>query len=376
MVTGLNQATAGLITGNIGSNTERLRASLEATASGNRINRAMEDIAALSVATSLQTETSSLRAAQTNISQASSFLQVADGGLNNIGGLLDRAASLAVQSQNGALSDSARQGLDAEFQNILAEVDRIAGSTSFNGNNLLDGSQQNQSPVVNLGDPGGPQSTSLDFNDLQNGDVVDVNGVQLTAGTDFAIGNNLDETVGNLAGAANANGGLNGDATFVANGDSLEIEAIPGQTLTVDSTASTADVQINNPSVFQVGSSTSDTIEVGIGDSSTNSLFGGASLSLASAASAATALDAVGAAIDNVVSQRAEVGSLQSRLNSAASNVEVAIQNQEAARANLADTDIAEASTETAQAQVARQASIALLAQSNRLQSNVLDLIS
>lgn len=376
MVTGLNQATAGLITGNIGNNTERLRASLEATASGNRINRALQDIAALSVATSLQTETSSLRAAQTNVSQASSFLQVADGGLSNIGGLLDRAASLAVQSQSGALSDSARQALDSEFQSLLSEIDRTASNTSFNGNNLLDGSQQNQSPIVDLGGAGEPQSTRLDFNDIQNGDVVDINGVQLTAGADFAVGGTLDQTVGNLAAAANANGGLNGDATFSGVGDSLEIEAIAGQTLTVNSLDSTADVQINNPSQFQVGSNSGDTIEVGIGDSRTSALFGGQSLSLADPASAAAALDAVGAAIDNVVSQRAEVGSLQSRLNSAASNIDVAIQNQEAARANLADTDIAEASTETAQAQVARQASISLLAQSNRLQSNVLDLIS
>lgn len=374
MGTGLSQVTAGLITGNVGSNTERLRASLEATASGNRVNRALQDIAALSVATSLQTETSSLRAASTNISQASSFLQVADGGLSNIGGLLDRAASLATQAQNGSLSDTARNALDSEFQSLTAEIDRISQSTSFNGNNLLDGSQQDSGPVVEIGQPGGPQSTSLQFNDIQAGDTVDINGTTFTEGVDFTLGADVNETVDNLAAAAN--GALAADASFVSNNGELNIEAVPGQTLTINAQAGTADVQINSPSVFQVGSNSGETIEVGISDASSASLFNGQSLNLSTPAGAAAALDAVGAAIDNVVSQRAEVGSLQSRLGFAGANVESAIQNQEAARANLIDTDIAEASTETAQAQVARQASISLLAQSNGLRSNILDLIS
>lgn len=374
MGTGLNQVTAGLITGNIGSNTERLKASLAATASGNRINRAMEDIAALSTATALQTEVSSLRAASSNIAQASSFLQVADGGLGNIGSLLERASALSVQAQNGALSDSARAGLDAEFQGLVAEIDRISQSTSFNGNNLLDGSLQNNSPIVDIGGAGEPQSTSLRFNDIQAGDSIDINGTTFTEGVDFALGADVNETVENLAAAAN--GALAADATFLASDGVLNIEAQAGQQLTINSLASTADVQINSPSVFQVGSNTGETIEVGIGDSSSASLFNGQSLSLLSSASASAAFEAVGSAINNVISQRSEVGAMQQRFDYAASNVEVAIQNQEAARAALADTDIAEESTETAQAQVARQASIALLAQSNRLQSNVLDLIS
>ncbi len=374
MVTTLNQATAGLITQNLNNSSSRLRASLEMTASGNRINRAMQDVAALSVATSLQTEVSSLRAASNNIAQASSFLQVAEGGLSNIGGMLERAASLATQAMNGSLSDGARAGLNSEFQGLMAEIDRIAGSTSFNGNNLLDGSLQQNGDVVQLGQPGGPQSTSLEFNDIQNGDTVDINGTTFTAGTDFAVGADTEETVQNLAAAAN--GALGANASFIASGDSLDIEANTGSTLTINAAASSADVQINSPAVFQLGTSTSDTIEVGISDSSTSALFGGQSLDLLSSAGASAALEAVGAAIDNVISQRAEVGAFQERLGFAASNVDVAIQNQEAARATLADTDIAAASTETAAAQVQQQASISLLAQSNRLQDNILKLIS
>jgi flagellin len=126
---------------------------------------------------------------------------------------------------------------------------------------------------------------------------------------------------------------------------------------------------------FQVGTTTSDTLQVAISNVSTSTLFGGKSLNVLTAAAAAEASDAIDGAIDRVTSARAEVGALQSRFDFAAANVESSIQNQDAARGVLLDTDIAAESTAFSQAQVKLQAGIAVLAQANLLPQNLLKLI-
>lgn len=116
-----------------------LSQSITALASGNGLTQASTDIAALSIAAGLQSDISSLRSASLNIAQAGSMLQVADGGMHQIQAMLDRMNTLAVQANNGALSQSARKGLDTEFQNLRQEINRLSGGTNFNSVNLLDG---------------------------------------------------------------------------------------------------------------------------------------------------------------------------------------------------------------------------------------------
>ncbi len=79
----------------------RVATAISQIVSGNRLVSASTDVAALATATSLQTQTSGLRNASLNISQASSLLQVADGGAGQIGNAIDRLQSLAVQANNG-----------------------------------------------------------------------------------------------------------------------------------------------------------------------------------------------------------------------------------------------------------------------------------
>lgn len=124
----------------LGVTGKNLSKSLAALASGSRLTQASNDIAALSVATGLQTQSNGLRSALQNISQASSFLQTAESGQEQVSLMLDRMRSIATQANSGALSDSAREGLNREFQNLQQEINRVASSTSFNGTNLLDGS--------------------------------------------------------------------------------------------------------------------------------------------------------------------------------------------------------------------------------------------
>lgn len=125
---------------------------------------------------------------------------------------------------------------------------------------------------------------------------------------------------------------------------------------------------------FQVGVTTSDTLRISISGVTADDLDIG-SLDVLTQATASAAADALDIAIDAVTSVRAEVGALQSRFGFAAANVESSIQNQDAARGVLLDTDVAAESTAFATAQVKLQAGIAVLAQANLLQQNLLKLI-
>jgi flagellin len=127
---------------------------------------------------------------------------------------------------------------------------------------------------------------------------------------------------------------------------------------------------------FQVGVTTEDTLSVSVGNITTNKLYNGAKLDVLTAASAATASDAIDSALDKVTSARAEIGAMMSRFDFAAANVESSLQNQDAARGVLLDTDVASESTRFSTAQVQLQAGIAVLAQANQLPQNLLKLIS
>ena len=114
--------------------------SISRLSSGNKIIRASDDVAGLAVGTVLRTNVSTLKTALTSTSQASSLLQIADGGLQNIGEILQRQKALAVQANSGSLSDNERAFLNEEFQNLTLEINRLTDSTNFNGIKLLNGS--------------------------------------------------------------------------------------------------------------------------------------------------------------------------------------------------------------------------------------------
>lgn len=121
--------------------------SIARLSSGQRIIAAKDDVAGLSVGTILSTTISTLKTAQTSTSQAQSMLAIADGGLKNVGDILQRQKALAVQANTGSLSDNERGFLNQEFQNLTSEIDRIVSNTNLNGVNLIDGSLRKTSDL-------------------------------------------------------------------------------------------------------------------------------------------------------------------------------------------------------------------------------------
>lgn len=114
--------------------------SIQRLSSGQRVFRADQDAAALAVGSNLKIENAALNSARVNASGAISALQIVDGALTQLDNLVTRMKVLAVQAGSANLSDPERALVDKEFQALLAEVDRLANDTEFNGVFPLKGS--------------------------------------------------------------------------------------------------------------------------------------------------------------------------------------------------------------------------------------------
>ncbi|MGQ9694891.1 MAG: flagellin N-terminal helical domain-containing protein [Thermodesulfobacteriota bacterium] len=115
----------------------RLSVSMERLSSGYRINKAKDDVAGLSIANKFRMEVRSLRMAQQNVSQATSMLQLAEGGAQKIEGIIERLKELATLAASDNTDDNGRTSLNAEAGKLLSEIDRIANDTKYSGTAML-----------------------------------------------------------------------------------------------------------------------------------------------------------------------------------------------------------------------------------------------
>jgi len=221
---------ASAITG-LNASTDQISASTYRLSSGNRFYRAGDDVASLSISTKLQSQVAAHRQGLLNNSQADSMLQVAYGGLTQIGSILDDMKALSVQANSGALTSTERAALDLEFQNLKEQIDSIASSTNFGGVKLLDGSTSSQNALNSSGTSGSKAQGALTINAAFNpGDTVVLNGATFTATTapvaasDFQIGVTTAATATNLAAVLNASTNLGASrATYQVSGSSIQI---------------------------------------------------------------------------------------------------------------------------------------------------------
>lgn len=116
---------------------------MERLSSGRRINTAADDAAGLAISNRQTSQIRGLSQAIRNANDGISLIQTAEGALDETTNILQRMRELAIQAANGIYADTDRATLDAEFQQLVDELDRIANTTSFNGQKLLDGSLGN-----------------------------------------------------------------------------------------------------------------------------------------------------------------------------------------------------------------------------------------
>lgn len=118
---------------NLNASQSSLNTSLQRLSSGLRVNSAKDDAAGLAIATRMDAQARGQTVAIRNANDAVSFTQVTDGALGKVNDALQRMRELAVQSANGSNTDADRTNLDAEFQQLAAEVTRLGTATKFNG---------------------------------------------------------------------------------------------------------------------------------------------------------------------------------------------------------------------------------------------------
>ena len=124
---------------NLGRATLDLSTTSERLASGQRINKASDDAAGLAISASLNVNARIFTQGVRNLNDGLSAVNIAEGAMGELGGIIGRIEELASQSMNGTYSDRQREALQKEATALTAEWNRIVESTSFNGQNLLTG---------------------------------------------------------------------------------------------------------------------------------------------------------------------------------------------------------------------------------------------
>ena len=165
-----------------GINNNAVANRLEKLSSGRRINRAADDAAGLAISEKMRTQILGTMTASRNTQDAVSLIQVAEGGLQSIQNMMQRARELAVQSANDTNDNAVdRAALQSEFENIVAEVDDTAGTTQFNGMNVLDGTA---APVTIQAGPNEGDTVDIEIGAMTAQQLLGLQGENYDAATD------------------------------------------------------------------------------------------------------------------------------------------------------------------------------------------------
>ena len=125
---------------NLGLSGSQLGVSMQRLSSGLRVNSAKDDAAGLAIAERMNAQAKGLAVAARNANDGISLAQTAEGALGKMGDMLQRMRELAVQASNATNSEDDRKALQAEVSQLRSEIDRVAKTTTFNNQKILDGS--------------------------------------------------------------------------------------------------------------------------------------------------------------------------------------------------------------------------------------------
>ena len=366
----------------LGVNSRSLSTHIERLSTGLRINRAADDAAGLAISEGMRAEIGGLVQAVRNAEQATNLTQVAEGALNEVNAMLIRMRELSVQAASSTVNDSNRGNLQAEFTQLIAEIDRVAEATSYNDTVLLTGFgntiDNTSSSAIAASDTTGVRSITISgagsgtyvFNDAGTTDR------EITLGNGIAT-QTID--IGSILDQDSVGGVVATGTTAVANFDRLGIQlTLDGRYRDGDLNAQTLVINSGIGGSFQVGpdNKTVDRIEFGMRDMRAS----GAELNLnvtsvSSILSARESIPYLDLAISTVASQRADIGAIQNRLAFTVASANNAIENIQASESSIRDSDVAAEISEFTRAQILTQAATAVLAQANAIPQSALSLL-
>ncbi|WP_370308372.1 flagellin [Sinimarinibacterium flocculans] len=367
---------------NLTTSQSSLATSLQRLSSGLRINSAKDDAAGLAISERFSSQIRGLDQAQRNANDGISLAQTAEGALAQVTNNLQRIRELAVQSANATNSSTDRTALQAEVDQLLSEIDRVANQTEFNGVKLLDGSftsavfqvganagetisvsslvDANTAALSSVTSATGQSSVTSGISDLAAataGDLV-INGVDVSTGIGAA--GSINQRVGQVVDAINN--------TSSQHGASAAFDSVNGRiVLTSD-----ADIAVTGN---DDGTVTGFNVAGNDGDATAATTNGLTTLSVASFSGASLAIQQMDSALSQVNSARATLGAIQNRFESVVQSLSTTSENLSAARSRIQDTNFAAETANLTRAQILQQAGTAMLAQANSAPQNVLSLL-
>jgi flagellin len=363
-----------------------LEQNIERLSSGLRINRAADDSAGQAISQRMKNQATGMRQAVRNSQQATNYLQTAEGGLNQIHGILSRMRELAVQSSSDGLNTNDRFSIELEYAQLKDEVSRIANSTTYNNMTLINGDRAKDVSRTggNISDTE-IKSFSVASN-VATGDAFEFTSVSANSITLTNKTTGEEQILHQPDGAGFAeNDVLNFDdlgitMTLGAGYDSIT-DAADGFSITQGDFVTMQVGADNDAAHARADSSDADhsavtenRITLNISDATAKGL-GISDSQVSDLADSQRAINALDSAIEKVNDERGNIGALQNRFEFAVSNLQSSLQNTEASRSTILDADFALEAAGMAKNQILTQSGTAMLAQANQISQNVLSLL-
>jgi len=380
---------------------------MQQLSTGKRINNAVDDVAGMAISTRLTSQIRGLNQAMRNANDGISLIQTAEGATEQVTKILQRMRELDVQASNDTNNAADRSFLDAEFQQLKAEISRIGQNTQWNGANILDGAggnssngtfvfqvgaNANQTIGIQLGNLQVFSNQTFPFNRANiNGSTgaldgqLDFTGLNSITNTNDLVGRSISVTVdGKLFGYAITQNDINTvGATNIAGGtptNTIATQVVGG--LVSNMTYGTANYTFaadNSPGKLDVVHRSGVTA---VFDNTNNKVFSGngdltaiRDSDITTINNAYSGLAAIDSAMQTVNSQRSALGSTTRRLQFASDNLSNVSAKAAESKSRIEDADYSTATMELAKRNIIQQAAQAMLAQANQVPQIVLQLL-
>lgn len=382
----------------LGVNSSGLGKSIEKLSTGQRVNRAADDAAGLTISEKMRTQVRGLTQASRNAQDGISAVQTAEGALDEVHSMLQRMRELTVQAGNDTNQVEDRKAIQAEIKQLSNEIDDISTKTEFNKQKLLDGSFKDKSLQVgaNEGQTMGVSIESMSASKLNLGSKVGsaeagekassttaafTTLASATEATDLEVTvNGVTKTIsmsgtGNETTAAQLKDKLAAaftDVTVTENGGAIKFEAKEvgsdpvNVSINVKKGTTGKGFGATNTAVTTTPAAGKDAYAVGDFK---------LSLSVKDSASVKDTLKTIDKAISTVSKQRSSLGAVQNRLEHTIKNLNNAAENTQSAEARIRDTDMAKEMSTFTKNNVLSQAAQAMISQANQIPNQALQLL-
>ena len=379
----------------LGVNSSGLGKSIEKLSTGQRVNRAADDAAGLTISEKMRTQVRGLTQASRNAQDGISAVQTAEGALDEVHSMLQRMRELTVQAGNDTNQSEDRAAIQAEIKQLSNEIDDISTKTEFNKQKLLDGSFKDKSLQVgaNEGQTMGVSIESMSAKTLGLGEKTktpqtasatkfESNG-DWTALTSGAEATELEVTVNGrtrtvtMDGSANEQSFAHLKAKVEAAFDNKVELTNTGNKVQLKSKedgAGTASIKVVKGSAKGFGAAGDVAGTLTEGKDAFKEDFK-LSLSVETAKDVKESITKIDSAIKTVSAQRSSLGAVQNRLEHTIKNLNNAAENTQAAEARIRDTDMAKEMSTFTKNNVLSQAAQAMISQANQIPNQALQLL-